>query len=358
MSGRSRRSTVVIIALVELLVVIASPSWATPGAGSSTPAACHSVDTPATLNRSTPVSVHGELCRPAGARPDTIHILVHGGTYNRGYWNFAFQPETYSYARGARSFAAFSYDRVGFGRSTRRPSAELTGMSQADILHQLVGAYRGGRVDGHAYRRVVVVGHSLGSGIALLEAATYRDVDGVVLTGITHHISPQQMYDTYFNYLYPAADDPRFAGQGYDAGFLTTRPGVRAALFYTPENSDPAAIAADEESKDVVGSAEIFDIVSVAFDSPYSRGIKVPVLMVVGSRDFLFCRGVAASDCSSSEALTAQEAPYFSPEACFRAEVLPGVGHDVTLHTVSPRLRELIGSWAEQHVGRPCPTTR
>jgi pimeloyl-ACP methyl ester carboxylesterase len=302
--------------------------------------------------------VHGELCRPVGARPDTVHILVHGGTYNRGYWNFAFEPETYSYARWAGDFAAFSYDRVGFGRSSRRPSAELTGMSQADVLHQLVGAFRAGRIDGHRYARVVLVGHSLGSGISLLEAATYRDVDGVVLTGITHHISPQQMYDTYFNYLYPADDDPRFAGQGYDAGFLTTRPGARAHLFYTPDLSDPAAIAADEATKDVVGSAEIFDIVSLAFDSPYSRRINAPVLMVVGSRDFLFCRGAGASDCSSSAALTAQEAPYFSPEACFRAEVLPGVGHDVTLHTVSGRLRTLIASWADEHVGQPCPAAR
>jgi pimeloyl-ACP methyl ester carboxylesterase len=303
----------------------------------------------------TPVSVHGDLCRPSGPAPDMVQVLIHGGTYNRGYWNFAFQPGTYSYARAARTFAAFSYDRVGFGGSSHRPSAELTGMAQADVLHQLVGAFRAGRVDGHAYRRVVLVGHSLGSGIALLEAATYRDVDGVVLTGITHHISPQQMQDTYFNYLYPAADDPRFAGQGYDAGFLTTRPGTRAHLFYTPQFSDPAAIAVDEETKDVVGSAEIFDIVSVAFDSPYSRRITVPVLMVVGSEDFLFCRGVAASDCSSSAALTRQEAPYFSPEACLRAVVLPGVGHDVTLHTVSPQLRALIGDWAEDHVGRRCP---
>jgi len=348
MSRRWRCLTGAIVALV--LIITVSPSGAMT-------APCQAIDTPARLNRVTPVSVHGELCRPADARPDTVHILIHGGTYNRGYWNFAFQPETYSYARSARSFAAFSYDRVGFGRSTRRPSAELTGMSQADVLHQLVTAFRSGRVDGHPYRRIVLVGHSLGSGIALLEAATYQDVDGVVLTGITHHISPQQMYDTYFNYLYPADEDPRFAGQGYDGGFLTTRPGVRAHLFYTPELSDPAAIAADEDTKDVVGSAEIFDIVSVAFDSPYSRRINVPVLMVVGSRDFLFCRGVASSDCSSSAALTAQEAPYFSPEACFRAEVLPGVGHDVTLHTVSPRLRELIAAWAEQRVGRPCPAT-
>jgi pimeloyl-ACP methyl ester carboxylesterase len=306
------------------LLFVTPPADATPGTQRDLPATCRSLDTPVLLNGATPVSVHGELCRPPQGAVDTVHILIHGGTYNRGYWNFPFDPATYSYARSARGFAAFSYDRVGFGRSTRRPSAELTGMAQADVLRQLVEGFRSGRIDGHPYRRVVLVGHSLGSGIALLEAATYRDVDGVVLTGITHHISPQQMYDTYFNYLHPADEDPRFTGQGYDSGFLTTRPGVRAHLFYTPEHSDPAAIAADEDSKDVVGSAEIFDIVSVAFDSPYSRRINVPVLMVVGSRDFLFCRGVAASDCSSSAALTAQEAPYSrlkpaSGPKCFRA---------------------------------------
>ena len=32
--------------------------------------------------------------------------------------------------------------------------------------------------------------------------------------------------------LYPAVDDPKFAGSGRDPGYLTSKPGTRESLFY------------------------------------------------------------------------------------------------------------------------------
>ncbi len=311
---------------------------------------CRDVDVPVMLNETSPASVHGVLCMPASETPDVVHVLVHGGTYNGSYWDFGYEPATYSYAQSADHFAAFTYDRIGYGTSSRPASNQITGTAQTDVLHQLVQGLRSGTIGGHRFAKVVLIGHSLGSGLALMEASTYGDVDGVVLTGITHHISPDSMQDTYFNHLYPADDDPRFAGRGYDGGYLTTRPGARQ-LFYTESHTDPGALAADEATKDVVSSTEIFDIVSLAFTSPMSRRISVPVLMVVGREDFLFCKSAGSSDCSSSAALSAQEAPYWAPEARFQAVVVDGVGHDVTLHRVSPQVRELVNSWINRCVG-------
>ena len=347
---RAQRHRLPITLVISALFITAAPPTVAGAASGADP--CRDVEVPVAVNGMSPASIHGVFCVPPGANPDTVHILVHGGTYNGSYWDFAYQPGTYSYARHADHFAALTYDRIGYGRSSRPPSNEITGQAQADVLHQLVKAVRAGVFGGRTFSTVVLVGHSLGSGIALMEAATYGDVDGVVLTGITHHISPESMQDTYFNHLYPANEDPKFAGRGFDRGYLTTRPGARR-LFYDPRHLDPAVLAADEASKDVVSSTEIFDIVSLAFFSPMSRRILVPVLMVVGSDDFLFCRSAGSSDCSSSAALTAQEMPYFAPEAHFQAVVVDGVGHDVTLHTVSPQVRVLVLSWIERFVANP-----
>jgi len=342
-----RRCLPFAVSISMLFATAGAPGVASAAGG---PEMCRDVDVAVMVKAGSASAVHGVLCVPPRTAPDTVHILIHGGTYNGSYWDFAHEPATYSYARQADRFAALTYDRLGYGRSSRPPSNEITGTAQADVLHQVVQGLRAGAIGGLRFSKVVLIGHSLGSGIALMEAATYGDVDGVVLTGITHHISPDSMQDTYFNHLYPASDDPKFARQGYDRGFLTTRPGSRR-LFYDPSHTDPAVVAADEAGKDVVSSSEIFDIVSLAFFSPMSRRILAPVLMVVGADDFLFCRSAGSSDCSSSAALTAQEMPYFSPEAHFQAVVIRGVGHDVTLHNVAPQVRALVLSWIDRFVG-------
>jgi pimeloyl-ACP methyl ester carboxylesterase len=352
------RRLAAVLALAALGGAGAPAAVGTIGAG--TAAVCRDVDVPVSLALLLPATVHGRLCLPAGgAQPDSVQLLVHGGTYNgTTYWDVEYRPELYSYVRAAnaRGIATFAIDRVGYGASSKPPGVTLTGVVHADTVHQIVGRLRSGAVSGTPFSKVVLVGHSLGSGTALLAASTYGGVDGLVLTGMTHHQSPAAVADAILNKTYPAPLDPRFAGS-LDLTYLTTVPGVRGEFFYSARDraADPGLVAYDEATKDRVTPTEIADISAIAFTLPVSLAIDVPVLLAVGSQDNLFCLGLGASNCTSEAALLAEERPFFAPAACLRATVLPQAGHDLNMAPDTAVYRDRVFDWTQAVVETGAP---
>jgi len=55
------------------------------------------------------------------------------------------------------------------------------------MVHQVIGKLRAGQV-GERSSKGVLVGHSLGSAISLIESSLFDDVDALVFTGTLHHI--------------------------------------------------------------------------------------------------------------------------------------------------------------------------
>jgi hypothetical protein len=149
--------------------------------------------------------------------------------------------------------------------------------------------------------------------------------------------------------LEPAVLAPPFAGQGYDPGYLTTRPGTRQSLFYAPQTTDPAVVAEDEATQDVVSAAEIPDAVLASF-GPLSALITAPVLLADGQDDRFFCSAVSGN-CDSAAALEASEAPFFAASPCLDTYVLPGAGHDLNLATDTGEYQRAVISWADTFVG-------
>ena len=250
----------------------------------------------------------GQLCYRGSQEPSTVQLLVHGVTYNHLYWNFPYGNGYYSYvdAATAAGYATFDVDRIGDGNSSHPPSADIDLNAGAVALHDAVTALRSGAVDGHPFRHVIMVGHSLGSIEAWIEDAPYHDVDAVIITGALHAATPNlPALEADF---YPAVDDPKFAGSGLDAGYLTTRPGTRESLFYDPATANPAVLALDEADKDTTTAAELTDAVSLVAEPPAeqpSLQINVPVLIVVGAQDNLFCAGVTVYNCASAASVRA-----------------------------------------------------
>ena len=291
-------------------------------------------------------SVFGVLCSRGSIERKTIQITLHGATYGHIYWDFPFQPETYSYVRRATAegYAVLNIDRIGIGQSDRPPAADVTIAANAYVVHQIVQALRGGDLVIPSFgritaERVVLVGHSLGSVISIQEAATYGDVDGVVLTGVSHTVT--EALNEIFAVLYPANLDPRFPG--VPDGYLTTLPGTRD-VFYFPPSRDPLVLAIDEETKETVTAAELDTAFPGLFLSP---GIHVPVIVVVGDHDRAFC---GAPTCSASGSLAA-EANFFSPDACVETAVILGAGHDLNLHFQAQDAYDAILSWMDRRVG-------
>ncbi|MGH3896705.1 MAG: alpha/beta fold hydrolase, partial [Pseudonocardiaceae bacterium] len=298
---------------------------------------------------------------PTTGAPTTVQLLIPGGTYNSVYWDFPYQPDRYSYQRDMAShgYATFAVDRLGIGQSSNPPSAILVNSVEAAAIHQVVGHLRAGRVGGVRFDRVILVGHSLGSAVATLEAATYHDVDGVILTGTTHLVSPPSAARFFTIFVYPVTWDPQLHQNGSDPGYFTTRPGQREPAFYSTSNADPQVIAIDEATKD---QASLPGIATAAADllSPATLSIGVPVLLAVGEEDLFFC-GFLARDCSNAETLREQEALYFSPAAELSTYVLPESGHSMALHQNAGEYREATRAWLRERFGtighglRPTP---
>ena len=311
------------------VVLLPSGAWAAEGGFR-----CEelSLDVNLSPSDSTVYSVFGVLCSRGSIHQKTIQITL--------------QPETYSYVRHATAegYAVLNLDRIGIGQSDRPPAAEVTIGANAYVVHQIVQALRGGDLVIPSFgrisaERVVLVGHSLGSVISIQEAATYGDVDGVVLTGVSHTITPA--LNEVFAVLYPANLDPRFPG--VPDGYLTTLPGTRD-VFYFPPSRDPLVLAIDEETKETVTTAELDTAVPALFLSP---GIHVPVLVIVGDHDRAFC---GEPTCSASGSLAA-EAGFFAPDACVETAAIAGAGHDLNLHFQAPVAYDVVLEWIDRRVG-------
>jgi len=360
-TGRSPGSMAAPGRLVRALVTIMLAALAT-AVGPASPAAadpitCSGADVPFTV-AGQPVTMHGTLCRPNDPT-DTVVMLLHGGTYNHVYWDFPLDPQHYSFRRGLNlaGLATFVVDRLGTGLSSRPPSTDVTAQAALAGFHVALQMLRAGGIGGTAFPKVVLGGHSFGSFLAVGEVATYPgDADAVLLTGFSHNVSPEGV-GRVLAAFYPAAQDPAFAQAQppYDDGYVTTMPGTRYDLFYAPATADPAVVALDEATKDVLSLTES-DTSSAYLDPAVSQSIQVPVLILNGEFDTLFvCPN--GPPCTAGEYLS-QESQFFSPQACLRTYVLRDAGHSLNLFPNAHKARSAAAEWIEEFVvNRPPGST-
>jgi pimeloyl-ACP methyl ester carboxylesterase len=295
-------------------------------------------------------TMSGTLCTPAdGAR--TVQILIPGGFYNRSYWDIAVDPEVRSFRRAMNKagYATLVVDRLGTGQSSTPPSVLLTAITQAGAVHQVVQALRRGDL-GPRFDKVILGGHSLGSAIAVIEAATYRDVDGVLVTGMAHRLNLLGIVPIFATFV-PAALDTRFSDKSLDLGYLTTRPGTRFSSLHMPGPYNNAVAAYEESTKDVAAPTELVDAALLGTITPFTRLVDVPVLSVMAGSDPTFC-GLLATDCSSSEALRRSEQLFYSPAAQLRTLVVKGYGHSFNYAPNAREYHAAVAQWANQLIGR------
>jgi pimeloyl-ACP methyl ester carboxylesterase len=321
---------------IGAVVLLAAGFCLVPGtAGAET--TCEDVSAPVRIALST-YSVYGRLCVPPGAT--TLQVLVPGGTYNGAYWDIGYEPGTRSYrqAMNRAGIATVAVDRLGSGRSGKPLSILLNLTTQARAVHAVIESLR------PRFDRVVLVGHSIGSAVATAEAVAYRDVDGVVITGLSHRINLPGAVPV-FTTLIPVTLDARLTGRGLDPGYLTTIVGSRHSSFHTPAPIEPGALEFDEATKDVVTPTETVGTVLISELVPLSRQITVPVMVVMGGGDGNFCGPPLGADCSSGEALRVSEGRFYAPEARLSAYVVPGYGHSLNFSPNAPGYHRAVAEW-------------
>lgn len=317
---------------------------------------CQSLYVPVALGSGLPVhsQIYGELCNPSGGPSKTVQVLVAGATYGHVYWDFPYQPGIYSYvhALNAAGYSTLNIDRLGIGKSSHPPLGQITVTmaTNAYVIHEVVQALRSGNIGAPPFAHVVLVGHSLGSLMSWIEAGTYRDVDGVIISGLLHLVNATGAA-SFVATLYPAILDPRFAAYALNlnyVGYLTTEPGTRGRSFYYLPNTDPHVIATDEATKETVTPGEVASFPLPLTDA-ISAQIQVPVLVVVGQQDALLC-GVTAEDCRSSSLIQQTEAAFYAPQAHLQVAVIPNAGHDLNLHKNASLWFTVATQWADAHV--------
>nr|CTQ90451.1 bll2443; unknown protein [Kibdelosporangium sp. MJ126-NF4] len=337
-----RRSRAIVLAAVALGFLI------TPLSVDADPSAsCADKYFPVQLGQ-VPQTVYGKLCVPANGA-NTVQVLIPGGTYNSSYWDIAYSPETRSYRRAMNiaGYATLAIDRLGTGRSSTPLSTLLTTVTEADVVHQVIQQLRLATVEPR-FGKVILAGHSFGSGMAIIEAATFHDVDAVLVTGLAHRINIGGTIPV-FAATHPVALDPQFAGSGHDPGYMTTVPGTRYDIFHTPGPRTAEAIAHDEATKDTSVYSQAVDLFSIGVISPYSALIDKPVMIALG-QDTVFC-GLLATDCSSGDRIIRTESLYYSAAASLNAYALRGYGHAINY---APNARDYFAAveqWADHMVG-------
>jgi pimeloyl-ACP methyl ester carboxylesterase len=289
------------------------------------------------------------LCARGDIQHKTIQIVLHGATYDHNYWNWPYQPDQYSYVEALTTagYAVLNVDRIGEGLSSHpTPGVALTAHTGAITVHQVVQTLRSGSLLVPAFgyvraERVMLVGHSMGSVVASIEAATYHDVDGVVLSAYAHSVGPGEA--VAIADLYPAVFDPKFASSGLPFDYLTTLPGTRGSIFYNQANADPAVIALDEMLK---GTATVGELADIGPSLGLSFDITAPTLIAVGDLDPFLC---PLPSCTAAGFL--RNEPSFFPQACPEVGVVPLSGHDVNLHLTSQDFFSMVRDWADRRVG-------
>jgi len=270
-----------------------------------------------------PLTEWGQLSSPGPIEGRTLLVLLSGATYDHTYWDMPGIGKKYSFVAAANhaGFATLNLDRLGLGHSSKPAADVLTMQSEADATHQIITNFKSGDMSFLGVGKVILVGHSLGSGIAVQEAGTYHDVDGVVLTGFAHAAGPN--LPQVFGNLVEASTDPSLAVEQPQPGYLTIAPGHRD-LFYNAADADPRVIAVDEAHRQTVTTGENNSFGALLGNAAISNAITAPVLSIFGAEDRLF-------DVPGGVPQAEAEHTFFSNAASDQTIVVPRAGHSLQL---------------------------
>jgi pimeloyl-ACP methyl ester carboxylesterase len=256
-------------------------------------------------------------------------------------WHFTALP-TYDYAAlQARSgHVSVTIDRLGYDTSGRPEGKQSCLAGQASIAHQVIGALRAGSyaVEGGnpvAFKKVALAGHSIGAQIAMIEAYSFRDISALLLVAFSYQNLPRAQVLLGPTYdLCKKGGEPAEAGapSGYAPYGIGTPEDFRTAMF----SSAPQAVldaAIPLRNRDPCGDTDSI-IRSILDQRANLPKVKVPVLLVCGTKDVLFspagCNGQAAR---------------FTGTRRISVQSVRGAGHAITLERTASTFRRKASRW-------------
>lgn len=297
-----------------------------------------------------PYDIHGSLVGPRSvldAAQPAVTLILHGLSYGEWAWRFQAVPGYDFAAELAKAgHVIVAIDRLGYNSSAGPDGNDICIGSQADIAHQIVGQLRSGDYQFGAgtptsFKRVVLMGHSIGGLTSELEAYSFGEIDGLIVASYSDSGGSPLELQTF------AADGGKCLGGGEERAGPGTQPhyspfGETDADFraiHVAPDMDPAVSAAATKlrTRDPCG-----DIMSTAQalvgNELLLNGIQVPVLLILGSKDALFPPPAGAL----------QGGRYLGSDNAKYVEIA-GAPHAIMLSHQAPQFRAAVAAWLADH---------
>ncbi|KAL8778968.1 MAG: hypothetical protein Q9213_007168 [Squamulea squamosa] len=249
-------------------------------------------------------------------------------------WDFPYQPETYSWTKkmNEAGYSTLAVDLVGNGNSTF-PDALREGQTQVyvETIHQVIQKLKAGEIDGIRWRRVALVGFSIGGIVANSITEQYPlDLDTVLLHGIswdTTWIYPAFIYGVQA----PAAQiDPERWGHIPLQYMTQPTPEAReTACFYG--SFDRNILKADFYYRDFDPLGAAITFTYHLTDAPEYRG---PVFLGIGENDSTFCGG------PKCRGQAYEVYNRYTAASDHTVKVYANTGHLILYHHTGPQLME------------------
>lgn len=302
------------------------------------------------------VNISARFCEPEiriPSRENSIQLLVHGITYTKSYRSAlgfpGYQPEIYSWVDFAskNGYPTLAIDRPGNGDSSRPdPFWQDQIPFHAAVLKQIADGLRSKKWLPRNFQQIVYIGHSLGSNIGNVIAASYPDsMDAMVLTGFTKTTSSELLIKAG---PVPAVTfAPRFAN--LSSGYIVTakNEGRQVLLYGRDGTYDPSIANFDYDVQNTVAIGEL-GTETAPIASNYTR----PVTIVTGEQDAVFCfrNATTLGHCGHGEAsMPAQARSLFPNASSFDYFIPEHIGHDVNLHYRAPEAYAYVHAWLASH---------
>ncbi|CAI6332917.1 unnamed protein product [Periconia digitata] len=273
----------------------------------------------------------GTFCEPVvknGDKHHTVLLATHGGGYDRRYWASSFRPDEYNFVQFALEcgYSVFYYDRLGTGKSQIVSGYDVQSGNHIELLAKIAQGLRKGKyATGKAAKKIVLVGHSLGSIFSFGAVTKYPEIaEGLVLTGASLPNSTdvankfRGLNPTYQNTLLASSVDPP-----YDRDSAYVSMGdiyAHAGSFF----HEPFDIPTIEYAQSITQPTSLLEMLSSGRVSNAPVSYNGSVMITTGEWDMLACGG----HCQERFDYGTQNST-FGNARVRKTYIHPGAGHGV-----------------------------
>lgn len=269
----------------------------------------------------------------------SVTLLLHEFGFGRWFWSLAVPGYDYAHELARAGHASVAIDRLGYDDSDPVPGMDTCLGAHADMAHQVIqqlraGSYASPDLAPVSFARVALAGHSIGGQVAELEAASFADIDALLLFAAADQ-----------GFRPRATQEAVEQGIACAAGGSTSEKGAPGyAFFGSPEESrdfayfdtDPAVLdaALPRRNSDPCGDVSSTPQLLVANNQGVGS-IQVPVLLLFGTDDAIYEQPSAGES----------QRELFGGSSDVTLKFFERTGHALVLERSAPRVREVVAGW-------------